>query len=410
MKKALLTAIICTFAALQSCSSGKRSFATAMKGTETTNSTTEYTAAIREIADKGEFWNTLFTLVSNGSSKENVCISPLSAQLALSMAAAGATGETQEQMYSAMQLTGDINKSSKEIISSIAAPNEQCEVKIANSIWVNEKLDVKENFINTNKEYFDAVVENVPFNKATLERINSWCSEKTNGKIKSILDEIKRDQRMFLLNALYFKGGWRKEFNEGNTEDKPFTCKDGSVVNANMMHQTLRTSYYEDEVMQMASMPFKGSYQMLLILPSVETGDVELSKHLAGNFRNSLAQMTTCEVDLSMPRFKSEFSTSLKEPLKAMGAERAFSGKAQFDGISDTPLLIDNVIQKTYISVDEKGAEAAAVTAISMALTSMPRPVEKRVLNLNHPFLYIITDHAAENILFIGKIGNPNEK
>ena len=98
MKKALLTAIICTFAALQSCSSGKRSFATDMKGTETTNSTTEYTAVIREIADKGEFWNTLFTLVNIGSEKENVCISPLSAQLALSMTAAGATGETQKQL------------------------------------------------------------------------------------------------------------------------------------------------------------------------------------------------------------------------------------------------------------------------------------------------------------------------
>lgn len=162
--------------------------------------------------------------------------------------------------------------------------------------------------------------------------------------------------------------------------------------------------------MQMASMPFKGSYQMLLMLPSEECGDAELSKHLTGNFRNSLKQMTTCEVDLSMPRFKSEFSTSLKEPLKAMGAERAFSDNAQFDGISDTPLYIDNVIQKTYISVDEKGAEAAAVTAISMALTSMPRPVEKKVLNLNRPFLYIITDYAAEKILFIGKVGNPNEK
>ena len=149
---------------------------------------------------------------------------------------------------------------------------------------------------------------------------------------------------------------------------------------------------------------------MLLMLPSEECGDAELSKYLAGNFRNSLAQMTTCEVDLSMPRFKSEFSTSLKEPLKAMGAEMAFCSSAQFDGISHTPLFIDNVIQKTYISVDEKGAEAAAVTAISMALTSMPRPVEKKVMNLNRPFLYIITDYAAEKVLFIGKVGNPNEK
>ena len=92
-----------------------------------------------------------------------------------------------------------------------------------------------------------------------------------------------------------------------------------------------------------------------------------------------------------------------------MGMKRAFSNKAQFDGMSDDPLCIDNVVQKTYIKIDEEGAEAAAVTGISMMLTGMPRPLEKRVLNLDRPFIYMITDYTKDNILFMGKVGNPNE-
>ena len=241
MKKALLTAIICTFAALQSCSSGKRSFATAMKGTETTNSTAEYTAVIREIADKGEFWNTLFTLVNIGSEKENVCISPLSAQLALSMTAAGATGETQKQMYDAMLLTGDVNKSSKELIGNITAPNEQCEVKIANSIWINEGFKVKSPFVDVNKQMYDAEVRNLDFSSSkALSTINNWASDKTHGLIPQVLQSVSPSAAMYLLNALYFKGIWQEDykFDKKNTQPEDFTNADGSVTKVQMMNQT----------------------------------------------------------------------------------------------------------------------------------------------------------------------------
>jgi serpin B len=119
--------------------------------------------------------------------------------------------------------------------------------------------------------------------------------------------------------------------------------------------------------------------------------------------------MKAYEVELSLPKFRSEFSTSLTGPLKEMGIKRAFSGKADFSGMSDESLCIDNVIQKTYICVDEEGAEAAAVTAISMSLTARPDKLDKRTLNLNRPFIYMITDITGDNILFMGKVGNPAE-
>ena len=138
------------------------------------------------------------------------------------MTANGATGETQQQMYGTMGLADDVNAKAKETIEQLSANRYGCEVNIANSIWVNEKLDVKQEFIDTNKEYFNALVTTAPFNKETLQRINEWCSENTKGKIKSALDEIKKNDRMYLINALYFKGGWKDEFNKGKTKEATY--------------------------------------------------------------------------------------------------------------------------------------------------------------------------------------------
>ncbi len=355
------------------------------------------------------FWGNLFNAVCAESSTENICISPLSAQLALSMTAAGATGETQQEMYSAMNLTGDVNVAAKECLEKFSKINYDCEVSIANSIWINEKLDVKKNFIDTNKEYFNALVTTAPFNKKTLQAINSWCSDNTKGKITSILNDIKKSDRMYLINALYFKGGWLKEFNASMTEEKPFTKENGKSINVPMMCQEIKTQYYEDNLVQIATKHFKGGYRMLLVLPAEGVTVEEAVTHLASNYENTVGSMSNYDVTISMPKFQSEFSTSLKNTLENLGMERAFSSNAQFGGISDTPLNIDNVLQKTFIKVDEKGAEAAAATAVMMLTGSLPRPLEKKELNLNRTFYYIIDDYTPRNILFIGKVGNPLE-
>ena len=357
-----------------------------------------------------EYWGQLMVRVlDEEESTGNVCISPFSAQMAMSMTAAGATGSTQKEMYNAMRLYGDVNATSKELLENINSGSNGCEVRSANSIWINEELDTKEGFINSSKEFFNALVTRAPFNSSTLKRINSWCEEETNGKIKSVLDKIGKNDRMYLINALYFKGAWDKKFSKSATDKKPFTTEDGKVVKVDMMHQTIRTGYFENEDLQIVSKPFNGRYRMLFILPSAENSIADALIKLACNYDSCVSTMSTYEVELSLPKFRSEYSTSLKQPFMKMGVEKAFSGEAEFDGISGSPLYIDNVIQKTYINVDEEGAEAAAATLVSMALTSFPRPVEKRIMNIDRPFIFMITDNTAKNILFIGKVANPNE-
>lgn len=395
-------------AALISCSTGRQNLNPEIKGESMiVNNGTTYTVNGEE--KKLPFWGSLFNTVCKESKQENVCISPLSAQLALSMTANGATGETQQQMYGTMGLADDVNAKAKETIEQLSANRYGCEVNIANSIWVNEKLDVKQEFIDTNKEYFNALVTTAPFNKETLQRINEWCSENTKGKIKSALDEIKKNDRMYLINALYFKGGWKDEFNKGKTKEAPFTKEDGTVVEVPMMNQSIKTQYYEDDILQIVVKLFDDTYQMLLVLPAEGVTTEEAAAHLSANYEKILGEMSIYQVTLSMPRFQSDFATSLKNPLKKMGMPRAFGPDAQFDGISREPLYIDDAFQKTFIKVDETGAEAAALTVVRTGLLSMNQKFEERTMNLDRPFIYIIKNYQPENVLFIGKVGNPNE-
>ena len=200
-----------------------------------------------------------------------------------------------------------------------------------------------------------------------------------------------------------------KKFEANMTEEKPFTREDGKSIEVQMMHQEITAPYYEDEKIQIVTKDFQGLYQMQLVLPAEGITTEEATVHLALNYEKILREMSVYKVALSMPRFQSDFGISLKNTLKEMGMARAFGKDAQLDGISDEPLHIDDVFQKTFIKVDEEGAEAAAVTIIRVGALSMRQP-EKRSINLDRPFIYLITNQHCQNTpLFIGKIGNPNE-
>lgn len=366
--------------------------------------------AASAIPATGSFHGNLFSLACKESRSENVCISPVSAQLALTMTAAGATGETQEEMYRALRLGENGGEESAAMMKQLGAENPNFELKAANSIWINEKFDVKEEFIKSNRELFNAQVSSIPFNNATVGIINGWCSDNTNGKIKSVLGRIDPNHRMFIINALYFKAPWEKPFAKAGTKPMPFTKENGEVEEVMTMNQKFKTEYFENDTLQMASKPFKSRYEMIFILPRKYYSTEQAAEYLALNYEKLRKQTEIYEVQLSLPKFKSEFSTSLRPSLEAMGMKRAFGTGAQFDGITDAPLYIDDVFQKTYISVDELGAEAAAVTVVVGALMAAPRPTEKRELKLDRPFIYAIADRSTGTILFIGKVGNPNGK
>lgn len=359
------------------------------------------------------FATNIFKAVNSTAAEDNFCISPAGALWALSMTANGAAGATAEEIYTTMgypaAATGRAAYNSLQQANMAAMrASEHARVNIANSIWANDRIKVKEGFKTVNSTFYNAPVESVPFDKATENRINDWCSEETEGKITSIIKELPPAARMILVNAIYFKANWAHPFAKRETKKAPFTKGDGKVIEVDMMKQTRRATYYEDDMMQATIRPFeRNEYSMLLILPREGVTINSIAEKLTKEYSNTFAKGKEYMLTLEMPRFKIEFGTSLKPVLTSMGISKAFTDDADFSGISKTPLRIDDVIQKTYIAVDEEGAEAAAVTAVQMVAMSALRPVERKEMKLNRPFIYAITNNRSGEILFMGRAGNP---
>lgn len=354
-------------------------------------------------------WGKLLSEACKEIGNENICLSPLSAQFAMAMVANGAEGKTREEICDVMQFGDSANERCREFIDHIATKrywDKHSEIKIANSIWVKENFDVKQEFTETNKKYFDALVETAEFNRFTVERINNWCKENTNGKIPAILNRFNESDRMLLINALYFKAAWSKPFSEENTTNKRFTTEKGEDIEVPTMTKRSSELFYKDDVVTIVVKRLQPEYSMLFVLPNEGVKCNEAAEHLAKDFDTILKNMEVRDISLSLPKFTTDFGMSLKPILANLGIKRAFGDKAQFGGISNEALFISDIIQKAYINVNEKGTEAAAVTVIfSGALSSRPPKIE--IVDFDRPFIYAIIKDNSNEVLFTGKVGNP---
>ena len=353
----------------------------------------------------------IFRKISNEENEENFMISPVSLSLALGMTYNGAEDETKTAFENTLNYTAfdsdEINALNKEIISNLANSSSGSLFEIANSIWIKNSFPVKEDFINTNKNYYNAEVEKLDFSDAnSVNIINNWVSDKTHQKIPEIIDGISNESVMFLINALYFKSDWKYTFKEENTIELPF-YGENNTENVKTMHLTADLSFYENEVFTSVKLPYKNDkYSMTVFLPSENKEISNIVDALTNeNWLNWNNSYSTEEVALALPKFKFSYKKQLKTPLSDLGLAVAFSNSANFSGISNTPLFISFVLQKTFIEVDEKGTESAAVTVVGIETTSTGS--SNKIVTLNKPFLFTITEKETGSICFIGKVGMP---
>ncbi|MBF6598084.1 MAG: serpin family protein [Fermentimonas sp.] len=343
-------------------------------------------------------------------------ISPLSLSMALAMTMNGAEGETKSAMQETLNLNGytsdEINNYYKKLREALLATDPSTQLSIANSIWTNQNVVIKDEFVKKNREFFNSTIHSVNFSDSkTADLINSWASDNTNGLIKKVIETTKPEDLMYLLNAIYFKGIWISEFNKNNTHKKPFILEDGSTVNVDMMSQTDKFNYKYDENLQLVELPYgNGAFSMLVLLPKEEKNLLDIAGTLSnsGYWTKLKSGLQEHEVELYIPKFKTEYSKKLNNLLTNMGMGLAFTNNANFSGMSDIPAKIDFVKQDTYISVDEVGTEAAAVTTVGMVITSMPSQPQKVVFNANKPFIYVIQENSTGSILFMGIVKNFN--
>jgi serine protease inhibitor len=370
------------------------------------------------IAADNQFGFELFRKV-NASLDEpkNTMISPMSVSLALAMVYNGTNGDTKKQMeellHKANLSPDDINQSYKDLVASLASHDPKVELSISNAIFYRNTFAVKPDFIATNQNFYQAEVEGLDFTNApaTLEKVNGWVNTKTKGKIDKIIEEVSDAAVMYLLNAIYFNGEWKYRFDSKETYDMPFTKEDHSTVQVPTMHIENPFNYYSDPSFELLEMPYgSGKYSMLIFLPETDktTNDI-ISLLTSENVSDWISKLTEQKKEVFLPKFEFKFDDSLVNELIALGMTDAFNAsKADLSGISEAAkLVISEVKHKSYIKVDERGTEAAAVTGITVEVTSVGPDNSFRV---DHPFVFAIREKDTQSILFIGKVLDPNQE
>jgi len=350
---------------------------------------------------------------SISNKRENIIVSPLSLNLALAMTWNGAAGQTKAEIQKVLGLDGmveeDVNNYFKKMVEQLPASDKKAKFTIANSIWNDKKIVLREEFIKKNKNFFGASVSALDFNEPTsLTTINKWCYNNTNGLIDKILDEIKKDDAVFLINALYFKAPWKIKFKEELTQDALFTTWRGDTRTVKMMYASDKFLYAESPKMKLAGLAFgNGSFNMIFVLPNEGYKLWDITDELSSNktWSGILESMRETQIDLFIPKFKVAYEIELNDYLKSQGMVLPFSDNADFSKMSSTALKISKVKQKAVIEIDEKGGEAAAVTSVGMVVTSIGP--NRREFRADRPFLFLINETSTGTILFAGKVEMP---
>lgn len=367
-----------------------------------------------------DFAGRIFKVMSAGEPGKNMMISPLSISIAFSMVMNGASGDNLTEMmdvlgFDKMELAS-VNQQFYEIISSLESVDQDLILSIANSVWISDLFEtrVNESFLTALKNCFDASPNVLDFSDtASVDAINSWVSEKTNGKIDKIIDKIEPETVMYLINAIFFKGAWTTTFDSGSTYDGTFTLTNGGTKTVEFMtfkndqqfkffssddgegngYSAVRLSYGRDKV------AFYG------FIPASGTLDDFINTMVESGIDKFFSNLDLTDIQVVLPKFKFQYEQGLIDIMKSLGMTKLFSTGGLLNLAQDgQKLLVTEAKHKTFIEVNEQGTEAAAVTVIGIGETC----VQLRKFDATKPFLFIIRDDRSGTILFIGKVEDPS--
>lgn len=350
---------------------------------------------------------------------KNVFFSPISIMTAFAIAYEGANGSTADEMQKVFKFTLDEQERKKQFQSflnefgnsGMMGSDSEYTLHLANALWVANHFEPQKEYVDTAKTYYDSRVDKVDFvTDSGANTINDWVKSQTQNKIEELIKPEDTDEMTALIitNTIYFKGDWVRQFNPSFTQQANFYINENETVRVEMMDlDKPMLNYAENDLMQMIQLPYKGDkVSMLVLLPKEIDGldafEKEMTVENLTLWRNSLEEKMS---GVYLPKFTTETEYDLKKILLPMGIRTAFDSRAaDFSGISERdPIFIDSAIHKTFVSVDEKGTEAAAATGITGKLQSGP----PNMFRADHPFVFIIQDDSNGNILFIGRVVNP---
>ena len=354
----------------------------------------------------------------------NLFYSPYSISLALAMTYAGARGETAQQMADTLQfLLGQdkLHPAFNWLDAELAQRGEGAEgqdgeefrLNIVNAIWGQKDYEFLSDFLDVLAENYGAGLRILDFMTETEKSrltINDWVYDQTEKRIEDLIPQGAIDAltRLVLTNAIYFNAAWAYPFDEDMTGDSFFYLLDGGQVSVPMMKQTESFGFTEGEGYQAVELRYDGGeLSMVILLPEAEQFEAFEQTLNAQQVSDIISSLRPIEVSLTMPRFEFDSEFGLKDTLAGMGMPIAFSGAADFSGMTGNPeLFISDVVHKAFVAVDEAGTEAAAATAVIVGLTAVPPPPIE--VTLDRPFIFLIRDIDTGTILFLGRVMNPS--
>ncbi len=364
----------------------------------------------RFIQNAADFTIELFKKSHNPS--ENSLLSPVSVMFALAMTANGAHGNTLSEMEKVLSREINIDELNAYLnyYMNHLPSEDKSKLEIANSIWFRDdenRLSVEHDFLQTNANYYGAEIYKSPFNDETLTDINNWVALKTDGMIDKILDRIEDDAVMFLLNAIVFDAEWQKVYNKSDVYESEFYAIDGTRQKADFMRSE-ESLYLDDGRGKGFIKPyFGGKYSFAAFLPNE---DVKIEDYISGlTGEDLLAALNEAEyatVYANMPKFSYDYEVRLNDILTDLGMADAFEADtADFTKMAHSSrgnIYIGEVVHKTFISLDELGTKAGAVTKVEMKDESAPMDII--FITLDRPFVYAIIDNSTMLPVFIGTV------
>lgn len=370
------------------------------------------------VNDNNQFTlNFLKTVNETDRSGKSFIYSPLSITYVLGMVNDAAVGETERELEQTLGFHEGgiqaVNDYCKNLIDHLPKVDPKVTLNIANALFVNRnKATLKIPYQQDMTQYYDAKAENLDFySSATLDIINGWCNDHTNGMIPKILDEVDPEVVTYLLNAIYFKADWASKFEEKNTRNETFTTENGGAT-LPLMHQKVLIKYVKNDTYSAVEIPYgNGMWSMDVLLPEEGRTTDDIIGYLA-HVASPVDKARPYEVDLKLPRFETSSDTdevegSLIGLMQKMGIRLAFNGTmAEIPNMCERPVYISMMRQKAKIKMNEEGSEAAAVTVAAANYGSAspePQVYPKATFHANRAFVYVIREASSGVILFVGK-------
>ena len=367
-------------------------------------------AASLEVGEGSRAYGFALDLLRQSVDGDNVLVSPLSALSALAMAENGASGETLAQME---QVAGMDADELTNLLQAYGTLGDDPPLSLANSIWLRDSdgLVVEDAFLEACGGHLGSQVFSAPFDGSTVDDVNAWVSEETHEMIPQMLDEIPDGAQILLVNALAFEGDWEEPFEEAMVAPDTFTCEDGARRDVTMM-RSIEGDYLESELATGFIKPYAGyDYAFVGLLPAEGVSVSELLEELDGSaLRSLLTPVEGIVAEIGLPQFTTSYEAELSDALQALGITNAFDPElADFSRMGrgeEGPLFISDVLQKTFIDVNEEGTRAAAATVITTGdgAAAPEEPHAIREVILDRPFVYLIVDLCADMPIFIGVV------